>query len=608
MAPINGRGFGGGNMAADRNQRILLSVRLVTALVQALVLYLLFNAAVPPSSWPVTEPSLFVPIRLVAIFVPLVVLLGVSQLQALALIVWVLIATAAVALIGYHDATRGSIPGPVFIPTSQPWFRVGVAVAMLLFIAHTLVVDSILERRWRPSYARHFDTAWKQAIQLALAALFTAVFWGVLLLGSSLFELLKLDFLRRLITHAWFAYPATTLAVSLAIHATDVQPALIRGTRSIALTLFSWLLPLLALIVLGFLACLPFIALAPLWNTHFATSLLLTVALAQVFFINTCYQDGADGMARGRLKRIAGSVAAVELAPLTILAACALGLRVTEYGWTGERVLAAACVIVAGCYAFGYLVAVVNRAAWLRPLETVNWLAAYAVVALVLALMTPIADPARLMVTSQMNRLRSHQVSADKFDFLALKFAGARWGTAALEQLRQQTDGPDAATISRRAAEALAAKTPYMNPSAPKPPSHEQMLARIDVYPPGHPVPDTLLDDLRTLGNPGPPSGCFLPNYPQKCIARFIRLQPDAPEVLIFLNLYSSSLLEQDAGTHWKNAERLDGNIRCDGVRDGFLSDKVTLETHPLPDIVVGGQRFTLLPPVRPCGAAPVAH
>jgi hypothetical protein len=150
-------------------------------------------------------------------------------------------------------------------------------------------VDAVIERRFAPSYARHFDTAWKQGVQIALAIVFVGLFWGVLYLGASLFKLIEIDFFERLLQRRWFWCPAITLAFAVAIHVTDVQPSLIRGARSLVLTLFSWLLPLLVLILVGFLGSLPFISLAPLWKTGFATSLLLTAAGLLVLLINACY-------------------------------------------------------------------------------------------------------------------------------------------------------------------------------------------------------------------------------------------------------------------------------------------------------------------------------
>ena len=252
------------------------------------------------------------------------------------------------------------------------------------------------------------------------------------------------------------------------------------------MTLFSWLLPLVAIILLGFLASLPFISLAPLWQTHFATALLLAEIALLVLLINACYQDGAAEKSTSRIKRWAGTLGAIELVPLAGLAIWALSLRVGQYGWSAERIMAAAILVVASCYALGYASALVLSPSWLKRIEAANFATAYVVLALILALFSPIADPARLMVADQVARLKSGVLAADKFDFVALKFDGARWGAAALAELGQAKDGAEAPVIAAKAAQALAATNRYVaNQNNATHRTPEELAARVTVFPGG---------------------------------------------------------------------------------------------------------------------------
>ena len=203
--------------------------RLLTALLQALALYLLAEALDAPLSWPATERRLFIPMLLVSAYVPLVLQLGLGQIRPRPLAIWAAIAAVVIAGLGYHDAVRGRVaefPNEILL---LPSFSLWLALSAGLYIAHVLVVDAVIERRLVPSYPRHFDTAWKQGVQMVLAASFVGVFWAVLYLGAALFNLVDIDFFRRLIEHRWFAFPATTLALAVSVHVEDVQPALIRG-------------------------------------------------------------------------------------------------------------------------------------------------------------------------------------------------------------------------------------------------------------------------------------------------------------------------------------------------------------------------------------------
>ena len=74
-------------------------------------------------------------------------------------------------------------------------------------------------------------------MQGALAAAFTGAFWGLLWLGAGLFDLINIDFFIELLQERWFAIPATTLAVSAAAHVTDVRAGIVRGIRTLGLSL-----------------------------------------------------------------------------------------------------------------------------------------------------------------------------------------------------------------------------------------------------------------------------------------------------------------------------------------------------------------------------------
>ncbi|MBS0518632.1 MAG: DUF4153 domain-containing protein, partial [Proteobacteria bacterium] len=73
-----------------------------------------------------------------------------------------------------------------------------------------------------------------------------------------------------------------------------------------------------------------------------------------------------------------------------------------------------------------------------------------------IAISTPLADPARLAVQAQYSRLVSGRVGPDAFDYGLLRFEGARYGREALERLARLHGTPRDNDIAQRATAALA--------------------------------------------------------------------------------------------------------------------------------------------------------
>src|SRR5262249_34246084 len=231
-----------------------------------------------------------------------------------------------------------------------------------------------------------------------------------------------------------------------------------------------------------------------LWSTHRATALLLTAAAALVFLINAAYQDGRPEHRAVAVLRYASVLAAVVLLVLIALAAYGVVLRIQQYGLTPERIGAAACVVVAACYSISYVVAVARSGVGLRGLEPTNVVASLVIVAALILLRSPIADPDRIAVMDQVHRLEVGQISPAQFDFAFLRFQAGRYGIEALRGLAEHPEGTEANDIADRARKTLAALNPSDIKSPPRPFGPEQRAANITVVQPsGATLPDQFL-------------------------------------------------------------------------------------------------------------------
>lgn len=570
-------------------------VRAAIGLAQGIALYLLFDAF-QSKTWPATDGPLFAALVTACVLTPLVAVSSLSYLRLPHLIGWTLATAVICAGLAWYSVTRD----PVMVsdtPRNLPSWELGFSLALGLFIAHCLVVAGCIDRRFIARYPTYFDVSWKYGVQAILAALFTLVLWLLLLLGAELFKLIKINLFSQMIQKSWFWIPVTTLSVTYALHTTDVRVGIVRGVRSLSCNLLSWLLPLMALIGAGFLISLPFTGLEPLWSTRRASSILLAAAASLIFLINSAYQDGTraeDSNARAISPplRVAMLVASLCLVPLAALSAYGVSLRVGQYGWTPDRVIAMACALVAACYALGYVVAAVRWPTQFRAIEIANVATAFVIVAILLCLLTPIADPARISVASQIGRLTSGKVSPEQFDYRFLRFFAGRYGQDALQKLTQQDP---ASTAASRAKDAQALRRRHeVEPTRAALTAVERARTITVVQPQGQSLPQSFLEtDWRLF-----PRSYLLPvclsDTRFKCDAVLADLDGDGTmEVILIPGNVPKISVFGERDQRWTLIGEL-ANRTCAGIREGFKAGTFELTPSPFKDVIVNGERLHL--------------
>lgn len=441
-------------IGSQPDHRHLAPARLATGLVAGVALYLIDLWGKGAGK---TSHELFAVLITTWVFVPVVLLGAFGAMQRRGLTLWALASTVIVVGLSAYQAR---VSGDSNLPT-PPSFAFSLFLAVGLFIAHGLILGASAAGRWRAPYSLYFDIAWKDAVRLALAAAFVGALWLVLFLGAALFNLIGVEALQDIITKPVFAFPATSTFFALAVHVTDARAGLVRGARTLALTLLSWLLPLMTVLAVGFLAALPFTGLEPLWKTKSAAGILLGAAAALIVLINAAYQEGEQEGFPPLALKLSARIAAFVLTPLLAIAAFGLILRIRQHGFTPDRIEGLAAVLLGAVYAHGYGWAAVRAHPWMKHLEGTNVLAAHVALALLLAIFSPLADPARLSVNDQMHRLRTGKVSVQDFDYNFLRHASGLHGRKALDQLVDHPFGLRAAEMAERARNARKAENPW---------------------------------------------------------------------------------------------------------------------------------------------------
>lgn len=576
------------------------AIRIGIGLGQGLGLFWLHRASDGTATWPATQPLLFGPLLLVIGFLPIMLLAGVGRLRLITLAIWTAVAGVALALLGLQDIARQSADTLQHPPFLSP--PVILFSAAALFIAHHLLAPADMERRRIAGYPAYFDTATKSLVQLALSIGFTGAFWALLHLGAALFRIIGLDFLEDLLRKDWFYIPVSFVVFAVAVHLTDVRDGLIRGVRTVGLMLLSWLLLVMTVIVAGFVAALPFTGLQGLWETGNATALVLAAAAALVILINAAYQDGRPDNRPPAVLRVAVRVAAVLITPLIVIAFWGLALRIGQHGLTPDRIIAAACAVVGAAFAAGYGWAALSpfwrKGDWMRPLErTTIWTGVLAL-ALILALFSPLLDPARLSVADQVARLERGAVAPDKFDYRFLRFESGKSGQAALERLTRS----DNVEIAARAKSTQASERYPFESIEPERPVTAADI-RIHPNPVGAVLPASFTQQYDRLKQVL--DGC---REGSVCEARMLDLDRDGSAEILVAAQREVAVFKREADGRWFEWAKYSPPMCSE--ESGDLRPSLgagRFETSPpvFPDLVVDGVRLRHLEGAPECPAAP---
>jgi hypothetical protein len=376
--------------------------RLMIALGQSfLLIVLLFGR--DHRWWP--DNGVVAGLLMVLLLAPLLPIQGLGRISARALLAWTL--GAAIFLFGLglyqHWRAAGGDAGP-----SSVWL--GAMAGAILFIGQSLL---LAHARCRPVvYRALYQASWDLTAQLALCGFCAAGLWSVwrLLPMTGFAALFVMALAVALVSQILDRTVLRTLQTGFALALTAILPVVLLLSASLILvwSLSRWLPP---------------------FALSAAAGILMIVAL------NASYRDGKWRPGWRRRLEFAG---AILLLPLATLSAIALQTRVASFGFTADRVVAMALVLLLFAYALVYagdaLISLGGGRAMER-LETGNRVMAFVVISILAAMVTPLADPVRLAVAEQSWRLAHGAVPPGKFDYAWLRKSGLRFGHEALQRL-----------------------------------------------------------------------------------------------------------------------------------------------------------------------------
>lgn len=323
----------------------------------------------------------------------------------------------------------------------QPYSAEPFAFAAGIFatvLALPLFQAGFHRTRWATDYKITHFHVWTDAISAAGAVAFTGLSWLLLVLLNELLGLVGIDIIDLAFDQDWFGWVWSGGAFGAALGVLRNNLKIIGSLQNVVLIVLSLLAIPLALGLVVFVAGLLASGGQALWDaTDAATPLLLACAVGCFIFTNSIVREDDDALSANRVMRIAAMVLAAGILPLGLFAAISMGIRIDQHGLSPERLWALVSVIVAVAYGIAYWAALARgrRTAWAAMLRRANLHLAAATCVLAFILALPLIDFGGISARNQIARLESGRVSAEEFDFTALRWDFGPAGRRALARL-----------------------------------------------------------------------------------------------------------------------------------------------------------------------------
>lgn len=320
----------------------------------------------------------------------------------------------------------------------------GFAAGVVAFALAVPLFEAGFRRdRLATSYRLAHFHAWSDAVSGALALAFTGLSWLVLVLLDALFRLVEIKLIGELMKDGWFGWTFSGLAFGASLGVLRNQLKVLGTLQSVAMLVLSLLAVPLALALVVFLVPLAMSGGQVLWDaTRSPTPVLLACAAGACLLANAVVRDDDAASSPNRFLRLAAVALALGILPLTIFAVISLGARVSQHGLSPERIWGLIAVGVAVLCALAYWLAVLRGglAMWRARLRETNLRLAAGVCVLALLLSLPLFDFGAISTRNQLARLESGAVSAEEFDYAALRWDFGNAGRKALADLAKRPD------------------------------------------------------------------------------------------------------------------------------------------------------------------------
>lgn len=449
-----------------------------TGLVQGLACYLLI-------SWlsPIQSDWIFYGIP-TTVAISSVLLFSVVSFKQKRLWGWLAIVGAAVLAMSIW-LKRQSTGMDAWGVDSVLW-NYGSSLLLMSMLLLPWIQQHLNPREHTNRYTQFYGYMWQNGLTLLVIFIANLLVWLVLLLWGELFKLVGITFFNNLFFETdSFICIATSLITAVAVILARTQLRLMVSIQKLLTLIATGLLPLVSLLTLLFIATLPFTGVSTISRHVSAAGLLSTLAFLLLALMAVVRDPQKNSLPYTGALRCLIKTSLLVSPVYALIAAWALWLRVSQYGWTPDRLHGVLAVAVLLVWSLGYCISMVRRKKhnplWLQGY--VNLAVSLLALVILVLLHTPLLDSWRISVNSHMARYHSGKIKADDVTLSMLEYSG-RLGRAALESLKNDAQFMQDAKRKRNLLMALnGGREPVSQMSA-------EVLAKRVLIAPGSTSPD----------------------------------------------------------------------------------------------------------------------
>ena len=305
----------------------------------------------------------------------------------------------------------------------------------LLFLTLPWLQSRLEAGRWG-DFPSLFRLYWHNGLALLLSLLATGLSWLVLWLCASLFSLIGIDFFNTLFfDNRAFIHIFTGCIVAMTVTLCRSNPRLMLSVQHLLTLVATGLLPAVGAVMVLFMLALPGVGMEAISRQISGAGLLNTLCLLYLLLMALVWYPGRDAPPYMPLMRRL-LLGALLFAPVcALLAAWAVWLRVAQYGWTPDRLYAALITVVSLLWSVGYVISLARQRRSDGDFSRTGKVVLMVAPLFMALVYTPILNPWRLSVHSQMARIEADKTRLDSATITMLSNS-LRWGREALRTLQ----------------------------------------------------------------------------------------------------------------------------------------------------------------------------